>query len=91
MKLYATITSERASKSQGGNEWIETILSVDRVSKVRLYMDADAIRLYGGENGSILLYEQHEKGKRQKGEMCAYCERPATRERDGHEKVCDEH
>ena len=41
MKLYAAVTSERASKGQGGNEWIEFIMSIDKdVNKqVRLYAD----------------------------------------------------
>lgn len=35
MKLYATVTSERASKGQGGNEYIEIILKVqDRVKPI---------------------------------------------------------
>lgn len=30
MKLYATTTSERASKGQGGNDYIETIITNDK-------------------------------------------------------------
>ena len=30
MKLYATTTSERASKGQGGNEYLEITLRIDR-------------------------------------------------------------
>jgi hypothetical protein len=29
MKLYATITSERASKGQGGNKYIDIVLQVE--------------------------------------------------------------
>ena len=39
MKLYATVTSERASKGQGGNEWIEVELKVeDRVTPIGYIM-----------------------------------------------------
>lgn len=33
MKLYGTISSERASKSQGGNKFIKTIYTVDKDEK----------------------------------------------------------
>lgn len=44
MKLYATTTSERASKGQGGNEYIISEFSVDReiIGQVELYLYNDA-------------------------------------------------
>ncbi len=42
MKLYATTTSERASKGQGGNEFLEIKLTVskDEVSAGRIIVEA---------------------------------------------------
>lgn len=38
MKLYATTTSERASKGQGGNEYLEIELSIDGGSQTVGYI-----------------------------------------------------
>jgi uncharacterized ferredoxin-like protein len=83
MKLYATITSERASKGQGGNEYIEIELLVGTKNKQKkagiVLMEPS---YYGFEvryippagiskSDSILLSEI--KGERQKGEQCEAC------------------
>ncbi len=53
MKLYATVTSERASKGQGGNEYIEIELKVlDRDKPV-----------------GILVLEYHNDSKNHKADM----------------------
>jgi hypothetical protein len=69
MKLYAAVTSERASKGQGGNEWLECIMGIDKDmnKQVRLYTDGNTFRLYGGGDGSKLLYDS---------EACAACKEP---------------
>lgn len=36
MKLYATVTSERARKGQGGNEYIEINITADRKSLLEI-------------------------------------------------------
>jgi hypothetical protein len=36
MKLYATVTSERASKGQGGNNQVEILLQVDPKTKAEI-------------------------------------------------------
>lgn len=41
MKLYATTTSERASKGQGGNEWIEIELSAGEKGNIIGYIFLD--------------------------------------------------
>lgn len=51
MKLYATTTSERASKGQGGNEWLTIDLTVkndktsnyDSIGSLKLYYDNNAL------------------------------------------------
>lgn len=34
MKLYATTTSERASKGQGGNEFIEVLIEAEKLQGI---------------------------------------------------------
>jgi len=72
MKLYATHTSERASKSQGGNEFIAGKVTADRNMALIEYHIAPAdddyriiIRVHGERAREVLI-----KGKRQKGEVC---------------------
>ncbi len=36
MKLYATVASERATKGQGGNKFIEAIFSIDRFEMIKV-------------------------------------------------------
>lgn len=74
MRLYATTTSERASKGQGGNDYIAIKLQAgeDRETFVRLYFHESA----DGKSYEILNEDTDEiiytklKGKRQKGENC---------------------
>ena len=84
MKLYGTITSERASKGQGGNEFLDYILSVGsskdsrEVLKIRakVYHNEKAeecFAVYGTWHGAseeekMLHCGVLEKGERKKGE-----------------------
>jgi len=80
MKLYATTTSERASKGQGGNKYLDVIIK-DGDSKVQRIVAQFQIWI---ENGKTLIkyqdcvgnevYEDITKGKSQKGEHCRKCE-----------------
>lgn len=82
MKLYATTTSERASKGQGG-EWLDIeIIGENRgtIGKIEArdcggyyslklstpYNEGDLLKRKGGEL-------RIKKGKRQKGEKCISC------------------
>ena len=83
MKLYATTTSERASKGQGGNQFIETVLSVGSaddsrvIAKIVLTPEGEQrfriVYSFGNEKaGEIVL---NSKGERQEGESeygCIY-------------------
>lgn len=75
MKLYATTTSERASKGQGGNDFLKISLQRDRekLSHIIEYT-SDVLCVYAIRNtetgqmiGKDLVYRE-EKGERQKGE-----------------------
>ena len=71
MKLYATITSERASKGQGGNEWINLELrsGSTKDSKIAYYLIFTLEGLIVQYNNGILLDttdSEGQKGKRQK-------------------------
>lgn len=81
MKLYATVTSERASKGQGGNDFLNIKLIVDNGNRheigiVRLAPHLDGWMLVidrssvGRERGSARVYEEviTLKGEKQKGE-----------------------
>lgn len=71
MKLYATITSERASKGQGGNKYINIDLFVGSASNpipagsVYFRIDDDD---YVVSYNDVELYRQELKAKKQKGE-----------------------
>ena len=83
MKLYATVTSERASKGQGGNDKIE--IEITGENKIPLafitVLPSGTIMVEEQEGGEVFL----EKGERQKGEKCNDCdlgvtEYPTTKE-----------
>lgn len=66
MKLYATTTSERASKGQGGNHL--NISITDKNKKVLMSIEARIVN----EIPTIEVLD-YTKGKRQKGEKCIDC------------------
>ena len=77
MKLYATVTSERASKGQGGNKYLQVRFTIendaggyDDMGIVTLLKERDAYRLmYCANGGAVELIDEIPKGKRQKGEV----------------------
>lgn len=82
MKLYATVTSERASKGQGG-EWLEILISgADKKPIYQVDINADFFTVkYAGDVDYLLRLANDisaqdliEKGEKQKGE-CWDCVR----------------
>jgi len=76
MKLYATTTSERASKGQGGNEYIRIELQSDREkNEFVIVYTPDSLRVCAStDDGGALLFETHkEKGEKQKGDRLGKC------------------
>ncbi len=83
MKLYATVTSERASKGQGGNKQLDTLYTIGEARAPFLALNMDVrddntvlIQLmdYRADRiafEKIVPLDQY-KGKQQKGEV--YCE-----------------
>lgn len=85
MKLYATITSERATKGQGGNEFLEVKIKDEgsyplyimriypktgiKPLKLLLWKDK-SVKL---EEVETLENEKKLKGEKQKGEKCKLC------------------
>lgn len=74
MKLYATTTSERASKGQGGNKEIRIDLYVinrdEPLYEIVLTSDLLEIKNYG-ESDYLLRLENVPKGKQKKDEIQA--------------------
>ena len=78
MKLYATVTSERASKGQGGNKQIVIDLNIEKETVGRVVMKHEEDNGYTiyyypitettGKGGRVLLHKEETKGKKQKGE-----------------------
>lgn len=74
MKLYATVTSERASKGQGGNERVEAEIRDEekQIAVVRAIPDGTNTRIYVRILGSIDFEKTFSvstgKGEKQKGE-----------------------
>lgn len=88
MKLYATITSERATKGQGGNNFINYSLKIGNkenpieVFTLQAKYENGSVKigwwyLPGGQIGKteLLFPNELKKGKRQKGEItsCPIC------------------
>jgi hypothetical protein len=84
MKLYATTTSERASKGQGGNEFLTIEIKAEGFegipTRANLYRISISKQENGGLYAELLKYSNHEiivldniKGKRQKGKKCPSC------------------
>lgn len=74
MKLYATVASERASKGQGGNDFVRVELQRERgkLSHVLEYTTAGLRLSQVTDDGGVILFEQREeteKGEKQKGEQ----------------------
>ena len=74
MKLYATTTSERASKGQGGNKYLNIEIQNEEAERIyRLNITNDVlhpfIALYNKKN-TLIFSERMEqtKGKNQKGD-----------------------
>ena len=80
MKLYATTTSERASKGQGGNEFLNIEIQAERFTGIPTRTNLYRLSIskndnQGGLYAELLKYSNHEiiilddiKGKSQKGE-----------------------
>ena len=74
MKLYATTTSERASKGQGGNKYINFELTVGENQTVMLFgqlvcEETETENIYRLWNGDICVDTLREtKGEKKKGE-----------------------
>lgn len=95
MLLYATTTSERASKGQGGNEYlIIEILDEDKKSIADFIFypkNKDGIISMSLWTGGSVIRSEKQKGKSQKGEQfeprCTKCR--STMTDTGDEWVCD--
>lgn len=74
MKLYATVTSERTSKGQGG-EWLKIrALDADRNTFISIdcYPDTNGdIKIVGNISGLKSIISTYKKGNKQKGEGIA--------------------
>jgi hypothetical protein len=82
MKLYATTTSERASKGQGGNEFLDVHFYYEDknsiIGTITLTLDGKLVFIEGMSNGESIAPEvvlwTKEKGEKQKGERCQICD-----------------
>lgn len=85
MKLYATVASERASKGQGGNKYIDIDLAVGSTSdsnhfaSLRLNIIDGVYTLW--LDGEVIKRSDTKKGEKQKGK----CEHDL----DNYGKCCD--
>ncbi len=78
MKLYATTTSERATKGQGGNEFLSTETSivdegVEYVVKVHITDHGDKYLLTILDNGEMIADRYIIKAEKKKDETCEIC------------------
>lgn len=88
MKLYATTTSERASKGQGGNRYLKTVFTIDKQEDEQLnvnmrvrdddnnIVDILIVRHNHIDKSKTIIYQDkfqiRTKGKNQKGEKCEH-------------------
>ena len=93
MKLYATTTSERASKGQGGNDYLETLYNIadkDQATfRVRVINDEKMGQIYFTVENfffgnwrtkyeTVIYTNVTSKGNKQKGEKCNDCDLGVT-------------
>lgn len=79
MKLYATVTSERATKGQGGNDFLEIIVTLnDKFNKyLSLFIQQDGSIELSNSSG-VMIYRNNAvefteaKGNKQKDETCEH-------------------
>ena len=96
MKLYATTTSERATKGQGGNNYLKIEVK-DEKKEVIMKIDVDFTIKgldYTFWADPRKLREVKEKGEKQKGEKvnhCIECGVELPEEWDGYCYKCCEH
>ncbi len=86
MKLYATTTSERASKGQGGNKYLKINVMNDKQEQI-VYIEIMPSDLHNGKTSIVSYFsnklaitekyvlEDITKGKSQKGEKCRNCKK----------------
>lgn len=68
MKLYATIESERATKAQGGQKYINIIVTSDKIQIARVLVKFDNLAMF--DKNDKIVYNELLKGEKQKGERC---------------------
>lgn len=78
MKLYATITSERASqgKALGGQEWLHIDVkdeSEDVIGAIHITYNGEKTILDVVYDPYLLFLTSETKGEKQKGALCGYC------------------
>lgn len=83
MKLYATTTSERASKGQGGNNRLDTIITdsdKNQVVRILIQINDDntaTIKYWDNTmNGDGFTSQIKIKGEKKKGDLCRVCGKP---------------
>ena len=79
MKLYATTTSERATKGQGGNKYINVDITTEdgrKILKISVYPDTaerpeNGMAVITLPSGKVIrhLFEMKQIGKSQKGDI----------------------
>lgn len=75
MKLYATTTSERATKGQGGNEYINIDLIADDKNHLSMGKIKMVVYEYNNINGRIAEYEARYYPPNKKGYNILYCQK----------------
>lgn len=64
MKLYATVTSERATKGQGGNEYIRITLYGEKNEPPRYRVEYGANGILLMDGAYKTLYQDYTKGEK---------------------------
>ena len=66
MKYYAEVQSERATKKQGGNKFINTIITRGKEQVARVLIKYDNVIVFDGNDK--IVWNKLLKGKKQKSE-----------------------
>lgn len=79
MRLYATVASERATKGQGGNDYIRIDLQRerDRLSHIIEYSEEGMRVSAVTDDGGVILYEERKRdctNRDNNGNACYDCE-----------------
>lgn len=92
MKLYATTTSERASKGQGGQYLTIKITNESKKVLWTMFIKDEILNVYKNDSFKVIFKDWESKGEKKKDEVnrCIQCNKKLPEEWTGYCYECNE-